>query len=528
MAPPFQARSGGILVDTVVEPPYPFAYLRELGRASAHLRPNIDAMAVNIDGHGHDFVRILDPDAPGAREAVAAILDYERWLAAGGIGDEAGPDLVLPESDDVTRALERLRVRQRRERVLLDYWFATATLPPMTFTTLRKETQQDRQWYGNAYWEVIRGPRAGADRLGRILWVQRVPGSEVKIVRGRGGKVAASYVVRRTALTSEVVKFERSFRRYVQICGGTKVYFKAFGDPREMSRETGRYVSETNGVLPEGEHAATELIHFRVPDPASEYGIPGWMHAYLSVLGSRRSDEVNADFFANNAIPPLAVLVESGRLSAKSAAKIRTLFQERKARGTQAFWEILVLEAMGSDDFGVESSGKANIKLESLMKDLDGTDRYAAYDQANSDKVAGTFRLGRVLRGMGDKVNRATAMALLMIAESQVFAPERADFDAFMTNSILPEIGVTSWRFVSNGPKMADPAEIVAAAQEAFESRAITRIEYRDVLRSLGFPLAYETGAEEEEESEQEDEGPETDDPIPGEDEPDEEQEQQE
>src|SRR5690606_65316 len=190
-----------------------------------------------------------------------------------------------------TQALERLRVRQRRERVLLDYWFSTATLPPMTFTTLRKETQQDRQWYGNAYWEVIRGHRSGADRLGKILWFQRVPGSEVRIVRGRGGGTMASYSVRRTALTSEVVKYERSFRRYVQVCGRSRVYFKAFGDPRVMSREPGRYASETGGRLPDGEHAATELIHFRVPDPASEYGIPGWMHAYLAVLGSRRSDE---------------------------------------------------------------------------------------------------------------------------------------------------------------------------------------------------------------------------------------------
>jgi capsid portal protein len=486
--------SARFLVDGVVEPTYPLPYLRELVRTSSHLRPNIDAMVNNIAGHGHGFVKIFDPDADDAADRVAAILDYERWrrTTVGG-GDEAVGNVPEVTEQDVRDALMRLKIRQQRERVLLDHWFATATPPPDTFMGLRKKTIQEQEWYGFAFWEAVREQRRpGQVDLGRVAWFQRVPADETRIVRGAGGSVKASHVVRRTVLTSEVVTAERTFCRYVQQCGGDRVYFKQFGDPRDMSRETGKYTSETEGKLPEGQHLASEIIHFMIPDPSSRYGSPRWMNSFASVLGSRRADEVNAEFFANSAIPPLAVLVQSGRLTRQSAARVASLFKEKKDKGLRGFWDVLVLECQSNDEYGTEASGKANITIESLMRDLaSAADRYVEYDKANSDKIAGTFRLGRVMRGIGDGVNRATAMALLMIAESQVFAPERNDFDIFMTDFILPAIGVTTWRFASTGPKMADPVEIATVARDAYLAKAMSLTEYRNVLLAVGMPISF-------------------------------------
>ena len=486
--------SARFLADGVVEPTYPLPYLRELVRTSSHLRPNIDAMVNNIAGHGHGFVKIFDPDSEDAADRVAAILDYERWrLTTIGGGDEAIGNVPEVTEQDVRDALDRLKIRQQRERVLLDHWFATATQPPETFMGLRKKTIQEQEWYGFAFWEAVREERRqGQVDLGRLAWFQRVPADETRIVRGSGGPVKASHVVRRTVLTSEVVTAERTFCRYVQQCGGERVYFKQFGDPRVMSRETGKYVKETDGKLPDKEHPATEIIHHMIPDPSSRYGSPRWMNAFASVLGSRRADEVNAEFFANSAIPPLAVLVQSGRLTRQSAARVASLFKEKKDKGLRGFWDVLVLECQSNDEYGTEASGKANITIESLMRDLaSAADRYVEYDKANSDKVAGTFRLGRVMRGIGDGVNRATAMALMMIAESQVFAPERNDFDTFMTDFILPAIGVTTWRFASTGPKMADPVEIATVARDAYLAKAMSLTEYRDVLLAVGMPISF-------------------------------------
>ena len=51
---------------------------------------------------------------------------------------------------------------------------------------------------------------------------------------------------------------------------------------------------------------ATEILHFRVHNPRSAYGVPRWIGNLLAVLGSRQAEEVNFLYFENKSVPPLA------------------------------------------------------------------------------------------------------------------------------------------------------------------------------------------------------------------------------
>jgi len=49
-----------------------------------------------------------------------------------------------------------------------------------------------------------------------------------------------------------------------------------------------------------------------------------------------------------------------------------------------------------------------------------------------------------------------SAEAALDFAESQVFGPERNDFDFSMNRHVLPALGIHHWQFKSNGPRLSD------------------------------------------------------------------------
>ena len=89
------------------------------------------------------------------------------------------------------------------------------------------------------------------------------------------------------------IRRRRRFRRFVQVFEGQLVYFKEFGDPRIVSRKTGRAfpsVAELTGANPD-DGPATEMLHFAIHNPRSSYGVPRWIGNLPSVLGSRQSEE---------------------------------------------------------------------------------------------------------------------------------------------------------------------------------------------------------------------------------------------
>src|SRR6185295_11068400 len=103
-----------------------------------------------------------------------------------------------------------------------------------SFVDLRRATRQELEVTGNAYWEVL---RTGAGQIGRFV---QVPAYSVRLLPLDTEAVEVRERVRISPIAFDTVSVRRRLRRFVQVQGGDRVFFKTLGDPRIVSRLTGK------------------------------------------------------------------------------------------------------------------------------------------------------------------------------------------------------------------------------------------------------------------------------------------------
>ncbi|KAB2907424.1 MAG: phage portal protein [Kofleriaceae bacterium] len=457
----------GFVGTGAIEPPYDPRTLAELFEHASALRPNVDAYATNIDGFGHRLEPVIDFASEDAARKVKDALLIERAYR----GDETDPS-----DDEVSASLATLSRAARAERARLDAFFE-ACCYDVSFIGLRRRTRQDLEVTGNAYWEVLRN---GAGQIARFVFV---PSYSVRLLPRDEMPVQVRERVRTSAIGLEDATSPRRLRRYVQVEGGPAVYFKQLGDPRVVSRKTGRVFATRDELLAADptDDVANEMLHFIVPAPASPYGVPRWIGALLSVLGSREMEEVNLSYFSNKSVPPLAILVSGGRLADSSVPRIER-FVDEQLKGKENFHKLLILEAETGPGTG---ENRAKIELRPLTDAQQKDGLFQLYDERNIDKVGATFRLPRILRGDGRESNRATADAALRFAEEQVFQPERDEFDHGMTQLLLNELGIRFWKFRSQAPIARDPERMTEMVERLVRVGVLTPEEGRHLAGDI-------------------------------------------
>ncbi|MFZ5787446.1 MAG: phage portal protein [Acidobacteriota bacterium] len=453
-----------------LEPPYDPEALCLLTEHSNSLRQNVDAYATNIDGFGHRFEPAIDFDADDAEGRIADSIYIER-MAARDRGELPADAALQPTAEEVAERMRELVQLARLERAHLESFFDFCCFDH-SFVDLRRRTRQDLEVTGNAFWEVLR------DGRGEIARLVYVPSYSVRLLPLDETPVEVEDRVRVSSVSFDKVSTRRRLRRYVQIQGVERVYFKSLGDPRIVSRRTGRVFDDAGslGDTDPTDGPATELVHFSVHSPRSPYGVPRWVGTLLAVLGSRQMEEVNYLYFENKSVPPLALLVSGGRLSEASVPRIER-FIEENLKGKANFHKILILEAEGGS--GTSETTRAKIELRPLTDAQQQDALFQLYDERNIDKVGSAFRLPRLLRGESKDFNRATAESALRFAEDQVFQPERDEFDFLMNRRLLADMGIRFWRFRSQTPVTRDPERMTDMVEKLVRVGVLTPEEGR-------------------------------------------------
>jgi PBSX family phage portal protein len=288
-------------------------------------------------------------------------------------------------------------------------------------------------------------------------------------------------------VTYEVAPARVRVRKFVQIQDHVRIYFKQFGDPRIVSKLTGVVFPTVEALLEKrpDDAPATEMIHFNVHSPRSPYGVPRWIGTLLCVLGSRESEEVNYLYFSNKSVPPLALLVSGGRLSEASVPRIQNFIEEH-LKGKKNFHKILILEADGGGAHTpANDQARARIELRPLTEAQQQDALFQNYDQRNLDKVGGSFRLPRLLRGEGQDFNRSVADAQLRFAEDQVFQPERDEFDFFLNRKLLSDLRIRFWRFRSQTPLARDPERLTDMVEKLVRVGVLVPDEGRTLANDI-------------------------------------------
>ena len=398
---------------SIMEPPFNFASLMRLPRENNMLRQCIDAMVTNVEGHGWRL-EYVGPE--GQEESSSAKMEAQTLQNL----------LDFPNDD---HGLQELRERIRR----------------------------DLETMGNAFLEI------GRDRERRVVLVAHVPAHTVRLTVKDQDEVDVTVTLPREG-TARDQKIKKRFRRYVQLAGTRRVYFKEFGDPRMIDPVSGR-PNEELGL----EQSATEMIHLRLYAPGTPYGLPRWVNQMPSILGSRQAELTNLDFFKENAIPAMALLVSGGMVTQSTMDEIEEHFMA--ARGRESFNRIMVIEAHGDEDSATNDGAipAPRMDLKPLQNDRLKDSLFQIYDKNNMAKIRSSFRMPPIFVGLSEDYTHATAKTSFEVAESQVFGPERARGDDMWNLKVLGSYRPQFWSFRSMPPRISDPTDVIAAI-EAFDN----------------------------------------------------------
>jgi PBSX family phage portal protein len=407
----------------IIEAPYDQFSLVVLEEESNILRECIDAMVTNIEGFGHTYRMRKIPEE--IKEANSSAIG--------------------------------------KERVALENWL-DVLCPEIGFVETRRRMRRDLELTGNAYWEVVR------DRSGEIIEINHVPSYKMRLTRIDDDFTSYSVPVIQPTEKYSIGKVERRkrFRRYVQLDNFSQksVYFKEYLDPRSIDKNTGE-VGTDLAVADE----ATEMIHFKIYSARSVYGIPRYISRYVSVIGSRRAEEVNFFTLSNNYVPSMFIMVENGSLTGASVERLTELI-ESQVGSDPNYSKVVILEAESSEETypGQVTTTKLNIHEPESQK----TDQmFQDYDLNNQNKVRQAWRLPPLVIGRSDDYTRATAVSSLRVADEQVFGPARSMVDRLMVRLMLDQ--QYQWHvFKSRTPNITDNEVLTKAMVASEKSGAMT------------------------------------------------------
>ena len=408
-------------VGDVIEPPFDPLSLLVMPEESSHLGKCIEAYVTNIAGFGSTFRPVrLSEDVTGERK-------------------------------------EEILREMRRERVVLANTFRNCVLSD-SFLGLGEKTRRSMETIGYGFWEVIQHPITDA-----FQFLKHVQAHRVRMTRvGDLVPVELPVVFEREDGTREIVPVSsmRWFRRFVLVDPddrGKRVWFKEWGDPRDLDAETGEFAPPGTRI-PIGRRA-NALIHWCLHSDRTPYGLPRYIGVVMTIRGDRGAERVNYVTLKNNNVPSLAFLVSNGQLTAGTVKRIRQFIEDQASEWKDNRSKILIVEAEAPGEDGSDG-GTVKLAIERLTSEQMKDQLFQEYGVNNERKIRGAFRLPAVLVGDDSSQNRANATESTKKADEQVFAPERRKVDEWMNLFFLPHLGVRYHEFLSYGPNVTDPKTI--------------------------------------------------------------------
>jgi PBSX family phage portal protein len=383
-------------------PPYEPKVLARLVTQNNILSQCIEAMEVNIDSTGYELVNVDD-------------------------------------TKDV----------DQKEKEIIDGFFGEP-YPGKSYQSIRRKFRRDLESTGYAFLEVLRAVS------GDLVGFRNLESTTVRLVK-LDDPVEVKKKITRNGKEIELTMMERERRFGVLYMAARKVYFREYGTTRQLNKHTGEWESPDNPVALEDR--ATELLFFNVnPDPTSPYGVPRWINQLPSVIGSRKAEEHNLEYFDAGGMPPALIFVQGGTLAGDAADQLRNYLSGKNKNRNRA----VVVEAQSSSG-SLDAAGTVKVTVERFGAEMANDAMFQNYDKNTEDHIRKSFRLPPLFIGDSAEHNFATAVVSYMVAEAQVFSPERVEFDEVINKTILKELGIKNTKIKSKGITMKNAADQVAA-----------------------------------------------------------------
>lgn len=380
---------------TFLQPPFDPKVLANMVYQNNVLSQCLDAMEVNIDGTGHEFVA-----AEEGKE-----IDANELKKAKGFFDEP--------------------------------------YPGQSFVSLRRTLRRDLEGIGYGYFEILR------NMAGEIVGIRTLPSYMIRLIK-LDNPIKVKRKVIRNGEEIELEMWERERRFAQRLKSNFTRYFREFGSSRQVNVDTGEWETKDKPIPKEKQ--ATELMMFSMnPDVSTPYAVPRWINQLPSVVGSRKAEEQNLEFFDAGGIPPAIIFIQGGTLAKDMSDQLKMYLSGQTKSRNRA----VVVEAQSSSG-SLESAGTVQVKVERFGSERANDAMFSKYDKDAEEHVRTGFRLPPLFLGKAADYNFATAKTAYMVAEAQVFEPERVEFDERMNRTILRELGLKTLKFKSNPITLKD------------------------------------------------------------------------
>ena len=395
----------------------------------------IDAMEINIDGTGFDIEK---------------------------------PDGVLVGKDEDNLAKE----------------FFETIYPGKTITQIRRQMRRDKEGCGGGYLEVMRDSN---DEIALCDWLDA---KLTRLVR-LDNPVVVKQTIKRGGKDLEVEMVVRE-RRFAMLIGNRVRYFREFGSSRHVNKVTGEWMGPVKGrsvketkfpkqkmqaakgrpnesaeetevqksvdasaqfstapmpesdIRPEKQLEETsesalhgsEILYFPLkPDVTTMYGVPRWVNQLPSALGSRAAEELNLEYFKHGGVPPMIMMLMGGKLSPDSRTSLNSYLAapaKMKQRG--------VIAEIYSTSGAINATNQVKATIERFGGERQTDSMFEDYDDNCHERIRSSFRLPPLFVGHAEAYSYATAYASYLVAEAQVFKPERDLFDEVINSTIMAEL----------------------------------------------------------------------------------------
>lgn len=377
-------------------------------------KDNVGSLGVLVPPYNPKTLKVLGSRNNILSQAIAAMdanIDATGWTA----------EPIDPKEQDET------------EKGYIEEFF-NEPYPNTSFTAIRRQLREDIEGVGYAFLEVIRNLEK------EIVSVRYLDATLVRLCRLGEPKLVNQTLVRKGKdITIAMMKRERL---YVQKVGTELIYFKEFGTETPINRKTGQEAAA--GTL--ASDLATELIYFKCQsDVGTPYGVPRWINQLPSIVGSRKAEEYNLDFFDAGGVPPAVVFIQGGALGADVKTQLDGFFGGRAA--TKHRVAVVEVQSTSGD---LNSSGSVSVVTERFGDTAKTDSMFTTYDKTCEEHVRVAFRLPPLFLGRAQDYNFATAQTAYMVTEAQVFQPERTEFDDTINVTLIRGMGITKWKFKSN------------------------------------------------------------------------------
>lgn len=316
--------------------------------------------------------------------------------------------------------------------------FFDEPFPNKSFISILRDKRWDEESTGNAYIEVLRNLK------GEIVGLRNVSALNIRLCPLDSPVKVKRQLGRREI---EIEERHRKFMYYAK--HDIKRYYKEFnaldssGNLRELNSQTGEW--GTIETIP-AELRATELLHFGVhKSPNTPYFVPRWINQLPSVKGSRLAEEENLSLLESNGVPPYIAFLLGGTIAEPSKEALNLALSGKGRKNKNEFPPVVqVNSATGS----TESSQVPRLAFERFGSTSGKDALYQSYDKSCEEHVRAAFRLPPLFIGKTTDYSFATAETSYMVAEAQVFQPERAELDDKI-NLIVKALGFKTIKFRS-------------------------------------------------------------------------------